>query len=129
MLNGGSGLILGDARTVFESLQKYTASECDIFVGAGSDSSWGPEMQLIAVTVKFENEVPGTAPQEEPSVSAPRKGRRKKSETADEFQPDLFSAQTNELGVMEGTAPVIVDGVNLDVPTFLRKNIPVDPGN
>ena len=129
MLNGGSGLTLGDARTVFESLQKYTASECDIFVGAGSDSSWGPEMQLIAVTVKFENETPGTTPQEEPSVSAPRKGRRKKSETADEFQPDLFAAQTQELGVMEGTAPVIVDGVNLDVPTFLRKHIPVDPGN
>ena len=129
MLNGGSGLSLGDARTVFESLQKYTSPECDLFVGAGSDPSWGSEMQLIAVTVKFEGEQPENGHAEEVLAATHRKTRRKKSESADEFQPDLFTAQTHELGVMEGTAPVIVDGVNLDVPTFLRKNLIVDPGN
>jgi hypothetical protein len=58
-----------------------------------------------------------------------KKGKKKRTDAEDEFQPDLFSAQTNELGVMEGTTPVIIDGVNLDVPTFMRKNIPVDRRN
>ena len=127
VLNGGSGLSLGDARGILENLQKYVSPECEILVGAGADSSWGREMQLVVLTVKFEKSEQGTRAAESAPVA--RKGRKKRNEVEEEFQPDLFSAQTNELGVMEGTPPVIVDGVNLDVPTFLRKNIPIDRGN
>lgn len=129
MLNGGSGLSLGEARNIFENIGKYTSPDCDLLVGAGCDSSWGEELQLVALTVKFENEPESEGISREPMASVPRKGRKKRSDSGDEFQPDLFAAQTNELGVMEGTAPVVVDGVNLDIPTFLRKNIPVESGN
>ena len=128
MLNGGSGLSLGESRIIFESARKYTSNECELLVGAGADSSWGEEMQLVAVTVKFDTPPAGNE-REEVISTVVRKGRKKKSESGDEFQPDLFAPQTHELGVMEGTIPVVIDGVNLDVPTFLRKNIPVDPEN
>ena len=128
MLNGGSGLSLGTARGVFENVRKYISPECELLVGAGSDSSWGEELQLVAVTVKFENP-PAVNGREEVLTTVVRKSRKKKSDSGDEFQPDLFAAQTHELGVMEGTIPVVIDGVNLDVPTFLRKYIPVDPEN
>ncbi len=124
-LNGGENLALTDARSVFENLQKYTAPESEVLVGAGADSSWGKEMQLVVMTVKFElSEQPGPVSD---NVSAPKRGRKKRAGSEDEFQPDLF-AQSNELGVMEGTNPVIVDGVNLDVPTFMRKHIPLGNG-
>lgn len=127
ILNGGSGLSLGDARGIFENLQKYVSPDCEVLIGAGADSAWGREMQLVVLTIKFEKSEPGQRAAGNAPVA--RKGRKKRAEGEDEFQPDLFSAQTNELGVMEGTPPVIVDGVNLDVPTFLRKNIPIDHGN
>ncbi|MBR2874044.1 MAG: hypothetical protein IKB99_11155, partial [Lentisphaeria bacterium] len=124
-LNGGENLALVDARSVFENLQKYAASESEILVGAGADSSWGKEMQLVVITVKFEqSEQPDPVSD---NVTAPKRGRKKRSGADDEFQPDLFS-QSNQLGIMEGTNPVIVDGVNLDVPTFMRKQIPVGNG-
>ena len=124
-LNGGESLSLVDARSLFENLQKYTAPDSEILVGAGADSSWGKEMQLVVLTVKFEQS--GAPEPAIENVPMAKKGRKKRSAADDEFQPDLFS-QSNELGVMEGTTPVIVDGVNLDVPTFMRKNIPVGRG-
>ena len=123
-LNGGENLSLVDARAIFENLQKYTGTDTEILVGAGADSSWGKEMQLVVLTVKFEQ---GSAPEPVADNVSAKKGRKKRSASDDEFQPDLF-AQSNELGVMEGTTPVIVDGVNLDVPTFMRKNIPIGRG-
>ena len=82
-------------------------------------------MQLVVLTVKFEQS--GAPEPAIENVPLAKKGRKKRSSADEEFQPDLFS-QSNELVVMEGTTPVIVDGVNLDVPTFMRKNIPVGRG-
>ena len=127
VLNGGSGLSLGDARSIFENAQKYLSPDCEVLIGAGADSSWGENMQLAAVAIKFEKSATEERPLEQTTVT--KKGKKKRADAEDEFQPDLFSAQTNELGVMEGTTPVIIDGVNLDVPTFMRKNIPVDRRN
>lgn len=127
VLNGGDGLTIGEMQLVFETLQKYTSPDCEILTGAGADSSWGKELQLVGMTVKFdrasETAAEGAAPH-----SVPRRGRKKRIDSEDEFQPDLFAPQTNELGAMEGTPPVIVDGVNLDVPTFIRKGFHIDRG-
>ena len=128
VLNGGEGLSLGDARTVFENLQKYTDKDCNVLVGAGADPAWGPETQLVVLTIKFENA--GTSEAAAGSAAGgSRRGRKKKQDSDEEFQPDLFAPQQGNLGIMEGTPPVNVDGVNLDVPTFLRKQIPIDGGN
>lgn len=124
MLNGGETLSLGSAREVFDNAGKYLAAETELLVGAGAESSWGKDMQLVALVIKFDKNAESQFVQEE----LPRiQGRRKKKniESDDEFQPELFSAQSCELGFMERTTPVVVDGVNLDVPTFLRNNIPV----
>ena len=128
VLNGGEGLSLGDARTVFENLQKYTDKECNVLVGAGADPAWGPETQLVVLTIKFENAGPAEAAAGS-AAGASRKGRKKKQDSDEEFQPDLFAPQQGNLGIMEGTPPVNVDGVNLDVPTFMRKNIPIGGEN
>ena len=125
ILNGGEALSLGDARAVFENAQKYVSPECEVLIGAGADPSWGKEMQFVVLTVKFDRNGSEAASAEEILPAAGRKVRKRRSALDDEFQPDLFSAQTCELGVMEGTPPVIIDGVNFDIPTFIRKNIPV----
>ena len=125
ILNGGEALSLGDARAVFENARKYISPECEVLIGAGADPSWGKEMQFVVLTVKFDRNGSETASTEESLPAAGRKGRKRRSSLDDEFQPDLFSSQTSDLGVMEGTPPVIIDGVNLDIPTFIRKNIPV----
>ena len=126
MLNGGSGLSLGDARSIFENAQKYVSPDCEILIGADDDPGWGKEMQLVVMTIKFEKTLPDQSSRS--SAPLPKKGRKKRSDADDEFQPELFGSPANEVGVMEGTAPVIVDGVNLDIPTFMRKNIPIDRG-
>ena len=122
VLNGGEKLSLGDANAVFENLRKYTAADSEILIGAGADPSWGSEMQLVVVTVRF---LQKGFPENGSGSTSAKKGRKKSTPVTDEIQLELFE-QCNEVGVMEGTDPVMVDGVNLDVPTFMRKNIPVD---
>ena len=126
ILNGGEGLSLGNARAVFENAQKYLSPECEVLIGAGADASWGKEMQFVVLTVKFDRNAGGCADAGEILPAGSRKGRKRRNEIDDEFQPDLFSAQTSDLGVMEGTPPVSSDGANLDIPTFIRKNMPID---
>lgn len=123
MLNGGENLSIGTAKDVFENISKYLSPEAEILTGAGAESAWGNKLHLVALTVKFDKNADAAFTSEIPRETIRRK--KKNSEAEDEFQPELFSAQANELGFMERTTPVIVDGVNLDVPTFLRNNIPV----
>lgn len=124
MLNGGETLALGTAKDVFENISKYLSPEAEILTGAGAEKAWGDKLQLAVLTVKFnKNANTVFAGDELPRTTAKRK--KKHGESDDEFQPELFSVQSSELGFMERTTPVIVDGVNLDVPTFLRNNIPV----
>jgi len=119
MLNGGETLSLGDTREVFENFQKYLAPETEFLAGAGADSAWGASMRLVVMTVKFD-QAEESVSAVETAAASPRRTRRKHGGSDDEVQPDLFPESGPELGVMENTVPVIVDGVNLDVPTFLR---------
>ena len=127
VLNGGERLSLGDANAVFENLRKYIDRDCNLLIGAGADTAWGEEMQLVVVTIRA---VQKKEPAKSSSISSSRKNKYKKSSSVtdeDEFQPTLFGPDDyGERGAMAGTDPVIVDGVDLDVPTFMRKNIPVD---
>ena len=126
MLNGGETLSLGDAREVFENVQKFLAPETEVLTGAGADSAWGNQMRLTALTVKFDQSGEGTAALPEGSSTPLRRSRKKHTGAEDEIQPELFPENAPELGIMENTPPVIVDGVNLDVPTFMRDNNPSD---
>lgn len=123
MLNGGETLSLGDAREVFENVQKYLAPETEVLTGAGADGAWGKEMRLAALTVKFDQTAENAALPEGLAVP-PRRSRRKSAGAEDEIQLELFPENAPELGIMENTPPVIVDGVNLDVPTFMRNGNP-----
>ena len=127
MLNGGESLSLGDAREVFENVQKYLAPETEILTGAGADSAWGKEMRLAALTVKFDQAGESAALPEGPAAPL-RRSRKKFAGAEDEIQPELFPENAPELGIMENTPPVIVDGVNLDVPTFMRNGNPSGGG-
>ncbi len=123
MLNGGESLSLGDAREVFENVGKFLAPETEVLTGAGADNAWGSQMRLTALTVKFDRTGEEAALPEGPATPL-RRGRKKRTGAEDEIQLELFPENAPELGVMENTPPVIVDGVNLDVPTFMRNNNP-----
>ena len=114
-------------REVFENVQKFLAPETEILTGAGADNAWGSEMRLTALTVKFDQTAENAALPGSPATP-PRRSRKKPAGTEDEVQLELFPENAPELGIMENTPPVIVDGVNLDVPTFMRNGNPPDGG-
>ena len=123
VLNGGERLSLGDANAVFENLRKYISPDSKLLIGAGADPAWGSDMQLVVVTVRFVQK--GLPESGGGSSPAKRGGRKKHVPETDEIQLELFK-DCGERGVMAGTDPVMVDGVDLDVPTFMRKNILID---
>ena len=123
VLNGGEKLSLGDANAVFENLRKYIAPDCELLIGAGAEPAWGSDMQLVVVTVRFVQQK--GLPESGISSFPAKRSRKKSAPVTDEVQLELFE-ECGERGAMAGTDPVMVDGVDLDVPTFMRKNILVD---
>jgi cell division protein FtsZ len=123
VLNGGEKLSLGDANAVFENLRKYIAPDSELLIGAGAEPAWGSDMQLVVVTVRFVQQK--GLPESGISSFPAKRSRKKSAPVTDEVQLELFE-ECGERGAMAGTDPVMVDGVDLDVPTFMRKNILVD---
>lgn len=127
-LLGGPELSLGSARAVLD----LCARQCDpdlgkiIVMGAATSEEFTGKLQLTALTVRYLDR-----PSPVTSVSGKRtSGANKAVEYDNEpgTQMDLPNLIVEDKGIMENTTPVMLDGEDLDVPTFKRRGIVVDCG-
>ncbi|MDZ4816894.1 MAG: hypothetical protein SGI71_11585 [Verrucomicrobiota bacterium] len=140
----GPELVIKDAQHMVESIQQELGLNVSVFTGATVDENYKGKLGIaLLASTPFEKleikplQVVGEASalgNEETSdidesksllgtddpisislISAPRKGSKK-------IKQDVFRFEKVNKGQFEKTDPTIVDGEDLDVPTFLRKN-------
>jgi len=85
------------------------------------------KLQLIALTVRYPDGEPAPAP------TAPDSGRSRGRRQAavggfQVEQPTLPNLDTESKGIMENTAPVVIDGQDMDVPAYKRRGLALDLG-
>ncbi len=127
----GPGLTLGEAREIFETLGKYLPAGAETICGAGDVETWGKVLQLTVVTVKFADLAePAPAEKGLETRRNPESVRPHAAPESDSMvqQTLPFADPGSGTGIMERTTPVIVNGENLDIPTFIRRRVAVDDG-
>ena len=114
---GGDDLSIGTVQECLEKIQHHVPRNAQILIGAYTDPRLQGEVQLTGLLVRDERPagkgrrpVP-VAPGEEP----PKQGTL----TFPEQQLGLFAGSSQH---------TFHNGENLDIPTFQRRNIPVDAG-
>lgn len=125
-LLGGPDLSLGGARSVLElcSRQINHDQEKLVLMGAATTEQFDGKLQLTALAVRY---LDSPAPAAETSGKGSfRRNPRSQFVSEEETQMDLPNLVVEEKGIMENTMPVIVDGEDLDIPTFRRRGIVID---
>jgi len=132
-LLGGDDLTIGAVQSCLGQVQAQFPRNAQILVGAYTDPRMQGQIELTGMLVHTTLDgagrqpgLPGTFPPEERQGT--RAGRPSAAADGQPRQAALpFPDQ--QLGVFAGSPhPTFHDGENLDVPTFQRRNVPVDPG-
>lgn len=127
-LLGGPDAAIAEFKQCLTSIERLTSPQTKLVVGTSIDESRRGRMRLVAITVKFENSQAGkpVAP-ERLLVKHPVKAAAPSGPTTQGQQPEL-PLQNFSKGIFTNAQPTIVDGQDLDVPTFLRKGVVIDQG-
>ncbi|MBQ9087900.1 MAG: hypothetical protein IJY46_03875 [Lentisphaeria bacterium] len=127
---GGSKLSLGDAKAALDlaSAQLDKSAERKILLGAGTSSEWDDILQITALSVHYTNK-PVAAPVSPSAVARRRNSERKAAPEAEgSFVQQTLELDTVEKGIMDKTTPEFFNGEDLDIPTFKRRGMIIDPG-
>lgn len=132
-LLGGEALSIGRVQDCLERVQSHLPRHAQVLVGAYTDARLADQVQLTCLLVadaqpQARNQ-PSLLPPDNPGTEA-TKGKRRRARR-DQAAPaqDLLPLTEQQLGVFAGSPqPTFVNGENLDVPTFQRRNITVDAG-
>ncbi|MBR2345724.1 MAG: hypothetical protein IKA71_08085 [Lentisphaeria bacterium] len=127
-LLGGAELSLGNARAALDLAvhQVYAQNDKNILLGAATTPALTGKLQLTALTVRYLDRDLEVEPEK-----SKRKSRHSISGSAHESggeQLALPNLLTEAKGIMENTLPVVIDGIDLDVPAFKRHGVALDLG-
>jgi cell division protein FtsZ len=132
-LTGGADMKIDETKKTLEAFEKFVSPDCELIVGANTAESYGSQIQITAVAIKFDQQktkesvsasvIPGLQ-ENGPEMEKPK--------PASLFGPELeqgeLPLQNISRGIFLNTSPVIYQGDDLDVPTFQRKGIIIDKG-
>ena len=126
-LTGGNDLSLADAQSVFTISSSHISKKTTLLVGAAVEPEWQGKFQYTALAIKYEQEpIPS-------GRASDRKKSRRNAQPEQEIngmvQQDLpLSEMEFSRGIMEKTTPVRWNGIELDIPTYMRQNKVIDQG-
>ena len=131
---GGSRLSLGEAKRALElaNSQLDDNAERTVLLGAGTSQDWTGFIQVTALTVRYMDK--NAVVSVEKAASGKTQPRRQMPARKNQLASDAgFIQQTLDLdtvdkGIMDNTTPDFYNGEDLDIPTFKRHGIFVDPG-
>ena len=128
---GGEQLSLGEAKRALDlaASQLDKSAERRVLLGAGTSPLWNDMIQITALTVRYTDQKPEIAASVETPVRRAASVRRNVSGGADSaFVQQTLDLDTIDKGIMENSTPDLYNGEDLDIPTFKRHNIFIDPG-
>lgn len=125
-LLGGNDLNAANCLHIFEKVKEITPDKCIQIHSVSTDENLGDSMILSVITVKFDesNDFENVLgiPDE---VKVPK---RQKNQTQPESEQLGLPLDAKSRGIMEHTAPTLINQVDMDVPTFQRRQIKIDNG-
>ena len=128
-LLGGSDLSIGDVQAVFGLAEKFTRKDAALLCSASTAPEWQGLLQFTALAITFDKQ------QELPATKS--SGRKLRAGAAQDMTDSLFAAPVEQPvlpfdhvsnGIMESTQKVVWNGEDLDIPTYIRRNIIIDNG-
>jgi len=133
---GGPQLSLGEAKKALDLANKQLDKSPGrtVLLGAGTAPEWQDFIQITALTVRYTDKsvVKTAAPAaavKSGTASRPAAIQRKVAVASDaSFVQQTLELDTIDKGIMENTTPDFFNGEDLDIPTFKRRGIIVDPG-
>ena len=135
VLTGGSNLSLDCTRRMFQLASAQLpgdSGERQVILGTSVLPEYGETIQLTAIALHYQDNAAAAADEllSVLPVPAPAKPRSRnkfgRQEISGATQLDLPCIESK--GIMEGTVPVSYNGEDLDVPTFKRHGLVIDPG-
>ena len=127
---GGTQLSLGSAKSVLDLACSQLDKSVDrkILIGAGSAAAWDGMVQITALTVRYTDKKPETPAVAETPVRRSAAARRNLNPSDAAFVQQTLDLDTDDKGIMENSTPDFFNGEDLDVPTFKRHGLVIDPG-
>ena len=128
-LLGGNDLSVRDIQTCLADFQAVFPRQARMEVGAYTDEHMGKHVQLTALMCSYEGDA-------EQAVQSPvdatesirRNATPKKPLEADRDGQFRLPLTEHSLGIFKPGEPTLVNGQNLDIPTFQRRGVDIDPG-
>lgn len=126
-LTGGEALTIAEVKRTLENAGTLMGLNAKVLLGANVCAGLGNEVHLTAVAVKYDDREAAAAQLAESSKPAARRRRASKNNAALPVQQTL-PLTIASCGIFEGQNGTIIDGVNLDIPAFVRHQVPIDTG-
>ena len=139
-ISGGGDLTLAEIERIMESLNSATGKDCNVAMGTVVDNSLENSVSVTALVSDEWNDGVEDSREEDPAESGVAKqstfsasssggsGGRKKLSKQWESQQTLFHLEPFGRGRFKNTEPTILDGEDLDIPTFVRRGISIKKG-
>lgn len=123
---GGSDLSIAEIDSIVKGVEALGRKGAHVMTGVGCEPEWREKIHLTVLAA--EKARADRAPARDPARRAlepvpTRPGETARPSRADASQPGLFDKV--EQSRFKGVSPTIVDGSNLDIPTFIRRRIPI----
>ena len=122
---GGFDLTLDEVGTIMDAISARMGDDSELTVGTSVDPDWRGRVTVTVLASESVGDPEGDkAPTEESSAATP--GRRpRRTRKADALQAEL-NLEVSRRGRFKNIEPTILDGEDLDTPTFLRRGIQIE---
>lgn len=127
---GGSDMSVREVESIMTAVENATRKDAHIHMGTSIDEAWNDAISVTIVASRFwraeeeaeEKISPDPVQNEEPSATTPAgKKKKRKVETT---QSQLILEGISK-GIFKDVEPTIIDGEDMDVPTFIRRRVTV----
>jgi cell division GTPase FtsZ len=130
-LLGGNDLSIREIQSCLSDFQTFFPRKARLEVGAYTDESPGKHVQLTALMCRYEAETHQPAlPLDLQADTKENKppARSKKPAQLDRDGQFRLPLTEQTLGIFRPGEPTLVNGQNLDIPTFQRRGVEIDIG-
>jgi len=125
---GGGDLTVKEIKEIMAVITERASKDCHMAMGTVVDEDWQDRITITVVAADEWIAPPDAAaaePGEVPDMPEPPARGRKKAASSPPTQGALELDPSGK-GRFKGTEPTMMDGENLDIPTYVRRGIPIE---
>lgn len=124
-LTGGEELTISEVKRTLEHAGTLPGGNARVMIGANVRQGLGKEVHMTAIAIKYDEREPATR-----QAASGKTSRRRSRQTGADALPvqQTLPLTIASCGIFEGRTPTIIDGVNFDIPSFVRRQVHIDSG-